>query len=108
MKKLTLILALVLCVTLTACGAGEPSGSESHEHSHSASNGAAITSAQAQQIVLEDLGVDPADVTLHVHVGGGEVPSYLVYATVHGETMEYIINGLSGEILSITKSDHSH
>lgn len=92
MKKLIVIL-LVLCLILPGCKSKESS---------------VISMEEAQEIVLDSLRVDADQVTFHVHIGSGEVPSYVIYATVGGHTLEYIIRATDGEILSMAESDHSH
>lgn len=89
MKKLIAIL-LVLCLVLAGCKSD------------------VVTEKEAQKIVLEDLGMKASQVTFHVHAGSGDVPCYLVYATVEDHTLEYVIHAVSGEILAVTESSHSH
>ena len=92
MKKLIVIL-LVLCLVLPGCKSGKSD---------------LVSVEDAQKIVLEDLGVKADQATIHVHIGSGDVPSYVVYATVGGHTLEYVIRAADGEILSVTESSHSH
>ena len=68
-----------------------------------------ISAEKAQQIVLEDLGVSAEKAQMHMHVGeyAGK-PCYSIYVTVNGETLQYLIDSNTGEILDITHSDHSH
>lgn len=92
MKK-TVILILLVCLMLTACGSQEND---------------ILTVEKAQQIVLEDLGVSADEVSMHVHVGSGDIPSYSIYVTVGEESYEYVIDAATGQILSISESTHSH
>lgn len=68
-----------------------------------------ITAERAQKIVLDDLGVSADQVTMHTHITTYENEAcYSIYVTVDGETLEYIINSIGGEILTIQESEHSH
>lgn len=92
-KRLIAILAVtcLLLALLAACGDGT------------------ISKEKAQKIVLKDLGVSANEVTMHVHVGEHEgTPCYSIYVTIEGETLEYLIDCNSGEILAINESSHSH
>ena len=68
-----------------------------------------ISVEEAQQIVLDDLGVLAGQVTMHPHVGEfkGE-PCYCIYVTIDGHTLEYLIDSKTGEILSTKESNHQH
>lgn len=90
MKKL-FVLALVTMMLLAGCGDQQ------------------ITAERAQKIVLDDLGVSADQVTMHTHITTYENEAcYSIYVTVDGETLEYIINSIGGEILTIQESEHSH
>ena len=95
MKKI-LAIVILLCALLAGCGNQEPTKTP-------------LTTADAVQIVLNDLNMTIDQLSPHVHTGdfqGNEV--YYVYVTVEGEGMSYAIDLYSGEILNIAESDHSH
>ena len=94
MKKRILLLCLTLCLllSLAACG-----GSKT------------ISVEDAQQVVLADLGKTAGQVEMHMHVGEYDgKPCYSIYVTVDGQTLEYLIDSSTGEILDIQQSSHSH
>ncbi|MBE6983391.1 MAG: hypothetical protein E7435_03820 [Ruminococcaceae bacterium] len=64
----------------------------------------------AKKVVLNDLNVKESKVSsLHIHTTEEDgIPCYLVYITVGGTNWEYLINGLTGEILDKEESSHSH
>ena len=68
-----------------------------------------ITSDQALQIVLEDLGLNSSEsVSPHVHEGTYQnQPCYNVYVTVNGESLTYVVS-TKGEILHKGEGGHSH
>lgn len=96
MSKRVIAALLVLCAALfvfTAC-------EEKKEP---------ITAAEAIQIVQEDLGANGAQEPPHVHSGTFEGREcYLVYVTANGKSLAYAVDAVTGEILSITESSHSH
>ncbi len=93
MKKRILSLILLSCLLLTLLAGCSDE----------------ITPEKAQKIVLKDLGVSANKAELHVHVGEFEgKPCYSIYATVDGETLEYLVDSETGEILAINESTHSH
>lgn len=95
MKKL-FVITLLLCALLAGCGNQEPTKT-------------ALTSGQALQIVLDDLGVDLTEVQPHIHTGDyNGTPCYYVYITVEGENLAYAIDQYSGKILDVSESSHSH
>lgn len=68
-----------------------------------------ITSDEALQIVLEDLGdLAPQAESPHIHTGtyNGK-PCYSIYITVNGTSLAYVISE-TGDILSVGPGDHSH
>ena len=66
----------------------------------------------AKKVVLNDLGVKESQIgSPHIHTTEVDgIPCYLVYVTYNGHNWEYVINGLTGEILEKEESDggHSH
>ena len=66
----------------------------------------------AKKVVLNDLGVKESKVSsIHVHTTTVDtIPCYLIYVTYNGENWEYVVNGLTGEIIEKeeTHSGHSH
>lgn len=98
MKKFTSVL-LIICAMLALLAACDDQQPERLP----------ITTADAVQIVLDDLDMDINEANPHVHEGnfeGNQV--YYVYVTVDGENMAYAIDIYLGDILNIAKSDHSH
>lgn len=94
-KRIIAIVALacMLLTLLTACGSDT------------------ISAEKAQKIALKDLGVSASKATVDVHVGEHEgIPCYSVYITVGSDHWVYMIDCVSGEILSSAESDtgHSH
>ena len=89
---LLVMAAMMLCM-LAACGKEGP-----------------LTVDDAKAIVLEDLGVKESKVSsIDVHITTVDgAACYLVYVTYNDENFEYVVNGLTGEILSAEESDHGH
>ena len=95
MKKIIVLLltALLLVGLMAGCG----------------SSNDPISADKAQKIVLQDLGVSAEDVSMHTHVTTYDgAACYSIYVTVKGKTLEYIIHGVTGEILLVQESTHSH
>ena len=98
-KTLSLILALCAMVILFA-------GCDSSDKNPVCEP---ITTADAVQIVLDDLDMDIGEANPHVHEGNfQDNECYYVYVTVDGENMSYAVHKITGQILNIAKSDHSH
>ena len=98
MTKRIISLLLVAVLTLgllAACGNDGPLDAE-----------------DAKKVVLTDMGLKERQVdSIDVHMAPmGESVGYAVYVTVDGHHWVYLVDGLSGEILSKTESDtgHSH
>ena len=72
-------------------------------------NNGVITSDEAFEVVLNDLGITEQDVgTPHIHEGTYEnQPCYNVYVTVNGESLSYVVS-TTGEILHKGEGEHSH
>lgn len=61
-----------------------------------------LTAEDAQKVALKDLGIKEKDADgIHVHVGeSAEGPAYSIHIEYQGQTHEYVILAISGEILS--------
>ena len=72
-------------------------------------NNGVITSDEALEVVLNDLGKTEQEIgTPHIHEGTYEnQPCYNVYVTVDGESLSYVVS-TSGEILHKGEGEHSH
>jgi uncharacterized membrane protein YkoI len=72
-------------------------------------NNGVISSDEALEIVLEDLGVtSAAAVSPHVHEGTYENQAcYNIYVTVDGKSLTYVVS-TTGEILHKGEGGHSH
>ena len=102
-QKKVLIIAAVAIVALVAVIAIFAGGGN---------DGGPLDVNDAKKIVLNDLGVKESKVeSPHIHTTEVDgIPCYLVYITYNGHNWEYVINGLTGEILEKEESDggHSH
>ena len=91
-KKLIalLLLACLLCTMLAGCKSK-------------------ITSEEALQIVMDDLGAAASLASsTHVHTGTHDgKPCFNIYVTVNGVSMAYVISE-TGTILEKGPGDHSH
>lgn len=68
-----------------------------------------IDQEQAKKIVLKDLGVKESDVEMHVHTTTVDnAVCWSIYVTVDGHQLQYVVHGVTGEILSVGESDHEH
>ncbi len=96
MKRRIIALCL-LAVLLVSVFAGCNSGSD------------VVTQEEAQQIVLDHLDRKADEVEMHVHTTTvDEAVCWSVYVTIYGHQLQYVIHGVTGEILSINESNHSH
>lgn len=89
-----LLIAVMMVSLLAACGNDGP-----------------LTTDDATEVVLEDLGVKEKNVDsldVHITTAADGTACYLVFVTVDGEHLEYVIHGLTGEILSKEEADHGH
>ena len=71
----------------------------------------AISQEEIVQIIAEDMEIEESEVTnVHAHMAlNGETPVYNVYFSAGGKSYLYVLNAVSGEILSATESaPHSH
>ena len=100
-QKKILIIAAVAIVALIAVIAIFAGGEN---------DGGPLDTDDAKKVVLNDLGVKESKVdSLHIHTTEeDDIPCYLVYVTYNGENWEYLINGLTGEILEKEESDSGH
>ena len=93
-RVISVLLISVLAIgLLAACGKDGP-----------------LTVEDAKAVVLEDLGVKESKVSsIDVHLTNSNgVACYLVYVSYNGENFEYLVNGITGEILSVEETDHGH
>lgn len=89
MKRL---IALFLLLALILVGCTEKSGP--------------LTAEEAQKIALDHAGVKSAE-NVHTHVVSGEEhPCYSIHLTIEGVSYEYLIDGITGEILSHGQGGH--
>ena len=72
-------------------------------------NNGVITSDEAFEVVLNDLGITEQDAgTPHIHEDTYEnKPCYNVYVTVNGESLSYVVS-TTGEILHKGEGGHTH
>ena len=73
-------------------------------------NDGPLTVEDAKKVALKDLGVKESKVdSVDVHMTPiGDTVGYAVYISMDGENWEYIIDGISGEILSKAETDEGH
>ena len=65
-----------------------------------------LTVEEAQQIALDHAGVKNAE-SVHTHiVNGQENPCYSIHLTIEGVSYEYLIDAITGEILSYGEGGH--
>ena len=89
MKRL---ISLFLLLALILVGCAEKSGP--------------LTAEEAQQIALDHAGVKSAE-NVHTHVVSDEEhPCYNIHLTIEGITYEYLIDAITGEILSHGQGGH--
>ena len=89
MKKL---MALLLVLAFILVGCAEKSGP--------------LPAEEAQKIALDHAGVKNAE-NVHTHVVSGEEhPCYNIHLTIEGVSYEYLIDAITGEILSHGQGGH--
>lgn len=100
-QKKVLIIAAVAIVALVAVIAIFAGGSN---------DGGPLDTDDAKKVVLNDLNAKESKVdSIHIHITTVDgVPCYSIYVTYNGHNWEYIINGLTGEILEKEESDSGH
>ena len=88
-----LMIAVLALGLLAACGKGGPLDAE-----------------DAKKVVLADLGVKERQVdSIDVHMTPvGDSVGYAVYVSMGEEHLEYIVDGMTGEILHKAENDHGH
>lgn len=95
MKRLIslLVITVMLLGMLAACGKSGP-----------------LTTDDAKKVVLADLGVKESKVdSIDIHITTVDgAACYAVYVTMDGEHLEYLVDGLTGEILSVEETDEGH
>ncbi len=69
-----------------------------------------LSTDDAKKVVLNDLNTKESKVdSIHIHAAEEDgIPCYSVYVTYNGKNWEYLINGLTGEILEKEESDSNH
>ena len=99
-KKKILMIVAVAAVALIAIVAIFAGGN----------NGGPLDVDDAKKVVLNDLGANESNVSsLHVHTTTVDTtPCYLIYVTYNGENWEYVVNGLTGEIIEKAETDSGH
>lgn len=94
MKRMIAIclLSVLLCGLLVACNQDK-----------------LISAEKAKAIALQDMGIteDQAK-SVDIHPAVGDEPMFNVYINYNGKNMEYVINALTGEIISKGESSHTH
>ncbi len=102
-KKALILLAaaavILVGVTIFAVvggGSGDPDGP--------------LNETEAKKVVLDDLNIKERDAdSIHAHTTeADDIPCYIVYVTCNGENWEYLVNGLTGEILDKEQNDSGH
>ena len=89
MKRL---IALLLILVLVLVGCADQDGP--------------LTAEDAQKIALDHAGVKRAE-SIHTHVvSDQEHPCYNIHLTIEGVSYEYLIDAITGEILSHGKGGH--
>ena len=96
MKRLIslLVITVMLLGVLAACGKSGP-----------------LTVDDAKKVVLSDLGVKESKVDsidVHLTASADGAACYAVYVTMNGEHLAYLVDGLTGEILSVEETDEGH
>lgn len=69
-----------------------------------------LSTDDAKKVVLNDLNAKESKVdSIHIHTTEEDgIPCYLVYVSYNGENWEYVIHGLTGEILEKEDNDYGH
>lgn len=88
-----LMIAVLMVGMLAACGKDGP-----------------LTTEDAKKVVLNDLGVKERNVdSIDVHMTPiGDSMGYIVYVSVGAEHLQYVVDGITGEILHKEETDEGH
>lgn len=88
-----LMIAVLMVGMLAACGKDGP-----------------LTAEDAKKVVLNDLGVKERNVdSIDVHMTPiGDSMGYIVYVSVGEEHLQYVVDGITGEILHKEETDEGH
>lgn len=88
-----LMIAVLMVGMLAACGKDGP-----------------LTAEDAKKVVLNDLGVKERNVdSIDVHITPiGDSMGYIVYVSVGAEHLQYVVDGITGEILHKEETDEGH
>ena len=86
------LIAVFLLIALLLAGCSEKTGP--------------LSVADAEKIVLDHAGVKRAE-SIHTHiVSGEENPCYSIHVTIQGTSYEYLVDAITGEILSYGEGGH--
>ena len=86
------LIAVFLLIALLLAGCSEKTGP--------------LSVADAEKVVLDHAGVKRAE-SIHTHiVSGEENPCYSIHITIEGTSYEYLIDAITGEILSYGVGGH--
>ena len=88
-----LMIAVLMVGMLAACGKDGP-----------------LTAEDAKKVVLNDLGVKERNVdSIDVHMTPiGDSMGYIVYVSMGEEHLQYVVDGITGEILHKEETDEGH
>jgi predicted small lipoprotein YifL len=88
-----LMIAVLMVGMLAACGKDGP-----------------LTVEDAKKVVLNDLGVKERNVdSIDVHMTPiGDSMGYIVYVSMGEEHLQYVVDGITGEILHKEETDEGH
>ena len=88
-----LMIAVLMGGMLAACGKDGP-----------------LTAEDAKKVVLNDLGVKERNVdSIDVHMTPiGDSMGYIVYVSMGEEHLQYVVDGITGEILHKEEPDEGH
>ena len=88
-----LMIAVLMVGMLAACGKDGP-----------------LTTEDAKKVVLNDLGVKERNVdSIYVHMTPiGDSMGYIVYVSMGEEHLQYVVDGITGEILHKEETDEGH
>ena len=93
-KRFVIVLALLAMLLSVFAGCGSSK---------------ALTGDEAEKIVMEHAGVSESQVSdIHTHVPTNDagVACYSIHITINGTSYEYLVHGMTGEILSYGEGGH--